>query len=104
MSNWYSRPPDPKATHQSEDEVLARARGGHADAPAFALLVPYREVAAANAALAANATVHPDRMVWVVTVRADIATKGSIVSPPQPKHVYSLIIDAETGGVPDLCI
>jgi hypothetical protein len=88
----------------TEAEALARARGGQDDAPAFSVLVPYRDVAAANAALAANAIVHPDRMVWLITVRADGMTRSSIAALPQLKHRYSLIIDAEMGRVTDMCI
>ena len=95
------RPPDPNAIRMTEAEALERARGRNTDAPAFALLVPYRDAAAANPSLAASAQVHPDRLVWVVTVHADIMTRGGLATAPQLVHVYSLIIDAETGGVPD---
>ena len=95
----FARPPDPNAILLTQAEALAKARRGNADAPAHALLVPYREVTAANT-LGSNWTVHPDRMVWAVTVHADIMTRGSIATPSQLVHVYSLIIDAETGGVP----
>jgi hypothetical protein len=101
---WYLQPPEPGVTPMTETLALVRARGERANAPASALLVPYRDAAAANAALAANATVHPDRMVWVVTVDADVMTAGSFGVQPRLKHMYSVIIDSETGGVTDSCV
>jgi hypothetical protein len=102
--SWYSKPPNSNASHMTEAEALERARGNYAAAPAFAVLVPYRDVAAADPALAANATVNPDRMVWVVTVHADVRTQGPFGAPGQLRHAYSLVIDAENRGVTDFCV
>ena len=52
-------------------------------------------------ALAVSAVIHPDRKVWVVTVHGDIMTPGSIVGPSTVVHVYSMIIDGETGMMSD---
>jgi len=79
----------------TDADALARARGGDADAPAYASLVRYQDVAAANPRLAANATVHPDRLVWVVTVHANVVTRARLATPPRSYQVYSLVIDDE---------
>jgi len=51
-----------------------------------------------------NAAVNAQRMVWVVTVHAPMATDGSPSRPPEIKHVYSVAYDAETGHWTDACI
>lgn len=76
----FAAPRDPHAALLAEAEALERARGGNMNAPTFALLVPYRDIAAANHPLAASAQVHPDRLVWVVTVHADIITRGGLAT------------------------
>jgi hypothetical protein len=100
--DWHTRPfirpPDPNARLMTEAEALERARGRDTDAPATALLVSYHDLAATNPSLAAS-VVHPDRLVWVVTVHADVTPIRARTS--RQFNVYSLVIDAETGGVPD---
>ena len=46
----------------------------------------------------------PRRLVWVVTVHADMATSGSPAMAPHIEHQYTVVIDAETGWVTDSCI
>jgi len=96
-----TRPPQPNTTLMTEAEALEWARGENTDAPASALLVRYGDIAAANPQLAASARVHPDRMAWVVTVHAEGMTRGGIHTMPQPVHVYSIVINAEPGSVPE---
>lgn len=86
-----------------ESDVLARARGNRVAAPAAARLVQYSGVTGIGAALGSNGVAHPDRRVWVVTVRGDIETPGSLREPPRTVHVYSIVIDGETGTVTDMC-
>ncbi len=51
-----------------------------------------------------NAAVNPNRMVWLVTVHAPMATDGGRSRPPQVFPVYSVVYDAETGHWTDVCI
>ena len=97
--NPIAQPPSANPRYLGEADVLARARGNNVSAPAAARLVNYKDVAGIETGLGSNAMVHPDRKVWVVTVRGDIETRGSLREPPRTVHVYSLVIDAETGTV-----
>jgi hypothetical protein len=96
-----TEPFDTTPTLMTEAAALEHARGVYVDAPASALLARYGDIAAANPALAASAFVHPDRLAWVVTVHADVMTRGSIAWPPQRRHVYSVVINAELGSLPE---
>ena len=101
--NPEAHPPNANAPLMSEAEALARARGDNASAPARARLLRYGDVAALDSSLGANGIVHPDRKMWVVTVHGDITTMGSPRWKPAVVHVYSVVIDAETGIRTDMC-
>jgi hypothetical protein len=51
-----------------------------------------------------NYAVNHERMLWVVTVHAPMATDGSPGMMPQVKSVYSVAYDAATGQWTDMCI
>jgi hypothetical protein len=53
---------------------------------------------------ARNFAVDPTRMVWVITVHADMATSGSPAGAPKIFPVYSIAMDAETGQWTDYCV
>ena len=101
--NPIAQPPSANPHYVSEADVLVRARGRNVAAPAAARMVNYGELARIDAGLGSSGVVHPDRKVWVVTVRGDIETPGSLREPPRTVHVYSLVIDGETGTVTDMC-
>ncbi|PZS06949.1 MAG: hypothetical protein DLM70_04235 [Chloroflexi bacterium] len=100
--NPMAQAPGANPHYLSETDALTHARGGDVAAPARALL-PYRDAASLNEALAANGVVHPDRKVWVVTVHGDVMTPGSLTTRPTVVHAFSMIIDAESGIVTNWC-
>jgi hypothetical protein len=96
-----TEPFDTNSALMTEAAALEHARGVYSDAPASALLARYGDIAAANPALAASAFVHPDRLAWVVTVHAEATTRGGPHAPPQSVRVYSMVINAELGSLPE---
>ena len=108
-----SRPPSASPTYITREQVTSlahatnRAAGGGIppSAPTYAAIMTYREYGEhLHRRKPGNATVNPQRMVWVVTVHADIYTRGTAFSPPAPKHVYTVIYDAETGTFIGACV
>jgi hypothetical protein len=102
-SNPIAHAPRANPHYITEADVLTRARGGNTGALAKAALVSYHAVSNLQPGLGSNGVIHPERKVWVVTVHGDIETRGSLRSKPTVVHVYSLVIDAETGIVTDMC-
>lgn len=87
----------------NRERAIAIARGGNVSAPAFARLVERKDVGTLDRGLGENALVNPERMTWVVTVHADLMTRGAPAVAPVKVHWYTVAIDAATGQVTDMC-
>ena len=100
------QPPSANPTYITEQQAVSEARGqGTPPAPdtvaAFARPMTRPEYERLDGDLT---NFNPQRMVWVVTVHADMLTDGSPLVKPQVKHVYTIALDAETGIETDACI
>jgi len=101
--NPLSQPPSPHPKYLTLDEVTARVRGTATTTPEIhARFMSYPDFERLSGEY--SSTVHPARMVWVVTVHADEWTQATLQRGPQLVHYYTVVIDAETGMVSDSCI
>jgi hypothetical protein len=95
--------PSANASLMAQSIAVARARGGRASAPADSILMRYGDVASYASDFEANGVVNPDRPVWVVTVHGDAQAPSIGNQGPTSVHVYSMIIDAQSGIASDWC-
>lgn len=111
--NPFAHPPSNHPTYISRDSALDFARRFAATsltpmAPAnstmFAQLMTRVRYESLDTAAGQNFVPDRRRLVWVVTVHANIATSWTLVHRPQIKHVYTVAIDAESGWITDACI
>jgi len=111
-SNPLAQPPSANPAYISRQAAEMRARAASRTAltaAAPAAVVAYSALMSRSAFESIypgskNATINPERKVWVITVHAPMATDGSPGQAPQIKDVYSFAIDAETGHWTDGCI
>ncbi|MGE5102915.1 MAG: hypothetical protein ACM3SX_23255 [Deltaproteobacteria bacterium] len=108
--NVEAQPPTGVTLSRSDVEARARRLALTPltpEAPASAIVYSALMTRPAYEALAheaRNYAVDVTRMVWVVTVHADMATDGTPGGAPKIFHVYSAAIDAETGQWTDYCV
>lgn len=96
--NPLAQPPSAHLHYLTEAQAIALARGQNSTAPVAARLMTLHEFEdTIYAGTKGVAVLNHDRMKWIVTVHADVMTDGSPGFAPPLKHVYSVVIDAETG-------
>jgi hypothetical protein len=105
LDNPVGYPPSEHPQYISEEEAIAIALCG-ASRPlpaAHARLMTRDETGRFDPSLGANnASPHPARKVWLVSIHGEVQTRGSLVSSPSTVHGYSVVIDAETEMVTDV--
>ncbi len=95
--NPLAQPPSATPHYISEAQAIAAARGSHTNADARARLMTRAELEALAPALGVNNMPDPRRKIWVVTVDGDVWTRGDAAHKPHIVHVYTVVLDAETG-------
>jgi hypothetical protein len=103
QTHWDFTPLDRSAPLLSEGAAIARARGGRVAAPASALMMRYGDIGGSARDFEDNAVVNPDRPAWIITVHGDAQPTTLMGTDPGTVHVYSMVIDAESGIVSDWC-
>ena len=106
-NNPLARPDRSGSQLLSDGEAIRLAGGASGSVSATARLVTYRFVAQLDKGLGENGEVWPDRQVWVVTVHGNFPPGPGffpvLAGAPPVLHVYSMVIDAETGIKTDVC-
>lgn len=103
--NPIAQQPNAHPTYISEQAAISRARGAaDAASPTSARLMTRAGLQALDPNLAENGIANPDRKIWVVTVHGNTLTMGDPEHKPRLVHVYTVVVDAESGIVTDSCV
>jgi hypothetical protein len=104
----WTQPPSPNAKYISEEQAKTDARAGlpaseRGSAPAYAKLMTFAALQATGSSLGNDSQIDSRRMVWVVTVHADVYFSDGPVGEPHLVHVFTDVIDAATREMFEYC-